>query len=563
MARSSDNPFSHKNSPFEYPLVSRLRRLRGRLVLLAFCSVVLGVVLAFRFSRSDLLSEGPLHSKHAFLTDNCQACHVPPVGGGHATMTDNCMRCHDHADGKGFVANPQPHGNRALVDALTADRKAKPDAQVRSGFAALVNALPGGRMHQGAHAAIACTACHQEHRGADGNLIRLTNATCQACHQNVFESFAHGHPEFTALARRERSLKFDHARHYGSLFAKNAKGKERIDREGCVACHRLPDTVEDYARSVHPVETSCLPCHQKDLYSACVTVLASQPGKDAKAPLVPQAGAFAAFALSLADPAKRPDLARIHDDGVLSALLPGMPLLSGVGEEPLAVMRTGKNGVDGVHTRLRPETWTAGRFKDDDADAEEHADKPTVLVYRTSPHADRAVVESTAWLAGLERRLRADNRLPSDWTKRSLDLLVEIGVNCPKNETDSAGCSKCHYAGVTANGVVADFARQRPALHFTRPFSHFVHWAERQHVGGTATAHGPDDCAACHASVKAPEGEAKNDPRWQDLRVHRRGHDWKTLGIADCRTCHKPDTVRQDCTTCHQYHQGAAVAAGR
>ena len=137
MTRRRDNPFSHKNSAYEHPLRAPLRRVRGRFSLFALALLVLVLGVAYR-QGTTLVTEGQLHSKHAFLAQDCAACHVQPLGSGamagtpgahgaHGAegMSANCMRCH-------LEMNLQPHGNLAAVTALRQRKEASGQAAQRS-----------------------------------------------------------------------------------------------------------------------------------------------------------------------------------------------------------------------------------------------------------------------------------------------------------------------------------------------------------------------------------------------------------------------------------------------
>src|SRR6185503_19003014 len=60
-----------------------------------------------------------------------------------------------------------------------------------------------------------CATCHQEHKGVDFDLTKISNAQCQSCHVVKFDSFDSNHPKFEnyPFERRTR-ITYDHAGHF-------------------------------------------------------------------------------------------------------------------------------------------------------------------------------------------------------------------------------------------------------------------------------------------------------------------------------------------------------------
>ena len=105
---------------------------------------------------------------------------------------------------------------------------------------------------------LACAACHQEHHGADHDLAAITDARCQACHTERYDSFADGHPDFGLwpTARRTR-IKFNHASHSATHYLKAGRGFD------CRSCH-LEDATGDLTLRAD-YHASCGECHDGDL----------------------------------------------------------------------------------------------------------------------------------------------------------------------------------------------------------------------------------------------------------------------------------------------------------
>jgi len=545
MARPQGNPFHHKVSSHEQPMQSRLRRLRGRVSLIAGALLLLVLGVAYR-QGTGLVSEGPLHSKHAFIGDDCAVCHAPDDDPTHVRLdgkTTNCLRCH-------ATMNAEPHGDRARTRRLTTASAQRP-AQ-RLGFVAWANAQPGGR--RDAHAEIACTACHQEHRGG-ADLTAVTTATCSACHRNVFPSFDHGHPELGDLpARRPRQVRFDHATHYGRHFDKMTEQFARLNTDqratsSCTACHLAPEHPEHLTPVVKRAEIICMTCHDKDVPTTSFPLLTARgSAPSAFAQLVEQLNAAGRL-----KPLGKDDLFTLEG---LRAVA-GADLVAGIGSEDLALLKADRVKEIAQEAELPPGQWRAVKLADDE---------PAALNYRTvGPlhpqfgHRDPLVSGWLAWLSARDTEMRpaiAGTPAAGPWRDNVRRFLIDVGA-IPFDPAKAATprCSKCHYVGQESAGSgLGDFKRPAdvpPA--FMRTFSHFIHARS-----GLAQAGKPADCSSCHQVVKAafdPAGHPLLDDRRRRLETHRHAGDWQHLGVATCTQCHRQGEVSQACTTCHQYHQ--------
>ena len=527
MTRRRDNPFSHKNSAYEHPLRAPLRRLRGRFSLIALILLVLVLGVAYRQGTS-LVTEGQLHSKHAFLAQDCAACHVQPQGSGatmaaHGAegMTASCMRCH-------LEMNSQPHGNLAAVTALRLRKDASGQAPERSGFIAWANALPGGRMHSEAHATIACSVCHQEHRGQDAQQTALTEASCQACHRSTFPSFSSGHPAFTDLTTRPTlQVKFDHLRHYGGAFAKMVKTEVQ-----CSACHEQPTSAAMPVPRLKTAEIMCLTCHQNDVAPVDAVLLTSN---------VEEASGFARIAVLMAKQSNGSDKAPTTVAELSAVVGPaGKGLVAGVTD---TMMKAASSDGD---LKVDLTTLPSGAWAVSNPDGEEHAQ----LAYRTIGHRDPQIVGWLQWLQANDRAARKSltGDALKEWSTATHDMVLDLGAATAPG-TKASRCALCHFVGVDENtGIAADFRQPPREAHFTRTYSHFIHAGQAEQQGAAI------DCRTCHVALVTEPGK-EQDARWTAIHVERRPQDWRTIAISDCRSCHNDTTVRQDCSTCHQYHQ--------
>ncbi|MBA3936671.1 MAG: hypothetical protein H0X38_04350 [Planctomycetes bacterium] len=538
MARKLDNPFSHKNSGYERPLKSRLRRVRGRLALAGFTAMVLLLGAAYR-QGTGLVTEGQLHSKHAFLSKDCAACHAAGPAAVHGdVMTANCMRCHRDM-------NAEPHGSLALTAEVTTGRARAAAPETRAGFIAWANQLPGGRVHPATAAGIGCSTCHRDHRGQDAELIGMTEAACQACHRSTFAAFDRGHPDFADLAAQQRrQIKFDHASHYGELFAKKTK-----ERPACTVCHEAPTSAEVVTPRLKRSETICMGCHSDAVAPADLLLLTSKGDEPTG---FAQVAALLTKVVKSAAPA--PDMAALAKPGALAKVLgAAAPALLADGDRQIGDGDLLKRLAAGTENKADPSTFPNGRWTVANAENEDYVQ----LTYRTTGHRDARVVAWLAWLRGVDQTARGTlagaDRVA--WTKATQALVLDLTAMTAPTVKESR-CGLCHYVGVDpATGVFADFAKPPVDRHFTRTYSHFVHASQAEKQGASI------DCLTCHAALAAPPAapaDHAKDPRWIALHRERLGQDWQTIGITTCQSCHNAHAVRQDCATCHQYHQSVS-----
>lgn len=211
-------------------------------------------------ARNDFIAPGPLTSNHAQIlnglgADRCNACHVvgdqsfmqwavsslQPGRNIQACQSDLCMKCHQTTMDSELAT--VPHNVRPIVLASMNKNYISAD-----GGEVNVDAL-GGEME--------CGTCHKEHHG-NKDLTLLTDQQCQTCHQQQFDSFEGGHPEFTSWPQSKRqSIAFDHVSHGFKHFAASNKNFD------CKMCH-LDDSYSN-VKSLAPYEQSCAQCHDKGI----------------------------------------------------------------------------------------------------------------------------------------------------------------------------------------------------------------------------------------------------------------------------------------------------------
>ena len=232
----------------------------------------IGVVLLLVASpwRHQWMSPGPLTSQHSVMENNCRACHTAgqdnlPQWASAALMSQAgkeqsqlCLKCHQLGE---FALNPHKFDPKQL--ALTSERMEKQgrvqqDWMLRTASEVGLGGLEGVDQ-------LICASCHQEHRGQNFDLNKLTDRQCQTCHFNTFSSFNQGHPEFTDYPFALRThINYNHATHDAVHFSNFSRIMPRgTAPKSCQSCHVL-----DSAGRSMPVagfEQACSSCHDRQI----------------------------------------------------------------------------------------------------------------------------------------------------------------------------------------------------------------------------------------------------------------------------------------------------------
>lgn len=226
-----------------------LRRKR-KWISIATCVVSLLIVaLCLKLSSTNpmLFNPGPLSHQHAKLirpsqpgqAAKCSSCHAindqrywlnkDIFNHDHYVDSHACIDCHQQTPKEGAVQQAnwlKPHG--------LSDIQLYPEASQSS-------------FQKDLH----CIQCHREHRGLYGTITLMSEDKCHSCHQQSFESFNHGHPEFkTYPYRSPKAVYFNH-------------GREEHATMDCATCHTYNRLEERH--DLTNFEESCAQCHQKDI----------------------------------------------------------------------------------------------------------------------------------------------------------------------------------------------------------------------------------------------------------------------------------------------------------
>ncbi len=205
----------------------------------------------------DMVSPGPLSEAHAFLANDCTACHTPHAG----IETSNCVSCHAnnekllstpdtafHASVDSCVGCHTEHAMPPSTPTTTAmDHEmliaiARADAD--EGARALIESL---RVHASAtptpHARITstemmldCVSCHaneEPHRTLFGN-------NCASCHSTAswrIPEYRHPSPQSTSCVQCHSAPPSHYMGHF-EMVSKRVAGVEHVEVTDCFKCHR-------------------------------------------------------------------------------------------------------------------------------------------------------------------------------------------------------------------------------------------------------------------------------------------------------------------------------------
>ena len=241
---------------------------------LAFCLFVFG-----GNPPAKPMLPGEVTFQHSAVEHNCATCHVAAELNAHRfaehsfdadiAIADSklCLKCHTEIGPQPFLPHTASH--QTLASLSGAKQLGEHDSSVgKHGqpllltLASLVDAPSQLRNDE-----LACSVCHQEHRGKDFDLKQLGDLRCQSCHADQFHSFSDGHPEISdfAYARRPR-IYFDHARHLSQYFVDNEFRRLMPDGKSptaCLACHE-PEPSGLLVRT-RGYDQMCSACHADEI----------------------------------------------------------------------------------------------------------------------------------------------------------------------------------------------------------------------------------------------------------------------------------------------------------
>jgi hypothetical protein len=391
--------------------------------------------------------------------------------------------------------------------------------------------------------------CHTEHKGSDSRITTLTQAQCQSCHTRSIKDFANGHPAFSTSFPYEhpQSIRFDHANHFGKHF-KDPSATDKVPTGGCVGCH----VVGEAGRAIRPAnfETVCAGCHGDTIAKrdfvffrwpemADNTITADDVTKACGAPAEkPAEGAFSAVGVdpptalagflfgvptSGADNYQKP-----MEDTVRAMMSDGADPLIAAARERLDAAQIGRMFA-GLDAEIRPAAcaWAANQEYKRPGEATLPGWRADALEIRyTHPsHADPVIRAWIEFLAAIPSP--AEPEAQARLQRARNELLAPEGPG---------QCAKCHTIAGRPDGSLN--VSWKVQLRSVAPQTRFDHRPHLDLLGPEKT------CTSCHQLSEASE------------TVTSAG--LTPIALPTCAQCHAAGQVRDDCRTCHVYHQDHA-----
>ncbi|MEM7559892.1 MAG: hypothetical protein AAF394_12295, partial [Planctomycetota bacterium] len=208
--------------------------------------------------REALYVPGGLSQSHAqilgntLVADRCSLCHPNSHDSRSGISQDAlCMNCH---------SAHLPDAHRRSAHDLNIDELKQILVRVPTQFVPPTSEKAQQLWKQES----SCAQCHREHHGKQHDLQAITNQRCQACHQQQFDSFEHGHPEFKDYPNAgSRSIAFDHRSHAEKYFTQK---NQSFDCRQCHLDNAKTGVVGSVFRSVG-FEKACGSCHSSPIQS--------------------------------------------------------------------------------------------------------------------------------------------------------------------------------------------------------------------------------------------------------------------------------------------------------
>ncbi len=472
-----------------------------RLLLLSMLIAVLLLALVsfdFFFRQGRWVSGGPLSSAHAFLQDDCAACHV-----GFAKVDNaQCSVCHEkYGDELGAYS----FATHYLYRSGDVERRGEAAEEVT------------------------CAQCHREHGGRQAALSRVEDGRCETCH---FASFIGDHPAFEAVRQVDSAgLEFAHGHHVLEVMER----LETVDQEqACLACHHA----DSRGQGFEPIDFDlhCGSCHLGGAVATPRLPLASGDdiGVATLAAIRGRGDASSQWAWSanpheLRTVGRRISKTPVHhrDPWILDNLRQLRRRL--YPDAGLADLLIASPEVPATQTRL---------LYEEALDTLEMYAKGLQGRSEAEVHAELEIIES--WLAVLRRELH-DPQAPLDENAFLLSL-GEVDAALSSTEVEeikslvgelTQACTSCH---LLERASVQRVQKDQQAFRRAE-FDHRAHVIERR-------------CVDCHYAIAIPaaDEEATKDPALDNAGIQN------LPDINVCQDCHRPEMATDACVTCHFFH---------
>lgn len=496
-----------------------LRSMRGMVSKIAALLLLLALIIGIHpgtksFVNPTAIDAGNLSSVHAGFTrqDGCASCHgnhLNQAGGwllsafGSADTSAQCVDCH-RFDGPAMKAHNQDHAkNEKYAGQAMAD--------------------------------VSCAVCHNEHKGSENKLSKVSDQACASCHKPEFGNFQRGHPEFSAkfAAASPGNIYFDHTSHIQDYFVNPKHMKMGRDpkfaalaKSDCSSCHAIDKATREI--KLKSYEQVCANCHKTQIKERELILFE------------PERMTAAGSVLT--------GLSRDGDEEINSKALKnlwqsmaasGRSALSRFGAEDLFAGMS-----DGV-ARTAGSAWMRGSDLPP-ADppesgwfAGENSEGNPALFYRAAKHDDPVL---QAWF----KKLRA-GLADKDDEKRA--LAREAMNDFLDKQTGPGACGKCHAAGLRSAAKTSNGQEWKYAAHDVnakdqlKPYSHPKHLNVRDAGLG---------CAACHQMSADSKYGKYFTPK--QVPVESYESNFAAIRKETCVDCHREGQVVSTCQTCHSYH---------
>ncbi len=490
----------------------------------------------------SLTSPGELSDIHLAFTaeQGCNECHVvsadhsgekPTLLGfslaslsPHADLQEGCVRCHEFG---GPASSPH---NQVDLD---------------------------GELQ--------CQSCHTEHKGRFAELTIISSAQCASCHEKKFTSFK-DHVSYGEQFphRSGGSIVFDHAKHVNFHFEK-AKDPSLIPAT-CTSCHVAEGATNRL--KISGFEQSCSGCHQNNIVAAAKSQLdvlelpklklkteadlsmfeqcGAVPGEKFKAAGKGRSTAFQDWLVD-ANPKQVGNyaagfcellqtLSTDNMDGLLAAMRKKSSAAEAdlfTGLSPTLLATLSNTWIE--NERFRP---IKNKLPKPVAEFGWFVDSKGGLKYRATDHADRVAM---AWIK-FAQQLRSDT---------GDALAVRLADQILAEDGGLGACLKCH---IPENQKVVDDEPQWGSAgleaHHRFKFNHSAHLS---FVGAGSAALNAQDtgCAVCH-QINPESNYAET------VRLTAPGEytsNFNSIENSTCAQCHNENSIKDDCTLCHQYHE--------
>ncbi len=562
-----------------------LRRLRGR-----YSAIIFGLIAALLIVFNGLpngsvpalsaLNPGPLTGDHLNFvgpsSKSCSACHAPHESSGwywlssafvDNDMTSKCLDCH-------IFEGPARLAHNQTISATQSVMRTD------------------------------CVMCHTEHKGSDADISALSDEQCSICHENKFDAFDSGHPQF-----RERfpyfirpSIKFDHVSHIGKHFfsdkylssisdSKLSKHSPLIP-ESCITCHDEPNA----DRRVTPLgyDIGCKGCHDQQIAARELVVLnlpelLERTAEDDE--LIEACGPTIEYieAVISEENLVEDEYESISGDelDVISSFIFGYNsddidnydqlfrdfLSSIITSRSFQISeftneRIGNQQSKKLFSGLNPEVvkrlacaWASN------IEYELPFDEPsyggwygdfTELKYKPTRHADPVLRN---WI---EFSINAYSNAVGDEEKERARIMRESLLS-PKN--GPGACLKCHsvYQVDEVLAVNWNYEQTREEVGPHQRYSHSSHplvearrkQAHDEEIGPISVENSKPGCATCHQMNTESDFRGSFDRSLREYEASDpSSYASNFLGITKetCTSCHARSRVAQNCQLCHQYH---------